>query len=258
MNMSKFHFIAALVSVALLSFGCARKHNGSDTRGEEHTEAEHGDTGVTFKEGKGLRVPKSTAEFIGLKILDVGEQKIASTLRFTAKVYRQSTKDKLAGELHSTSASAFLRKGDAEKLKVAQPVNIETDGVTLTGKVAALNREMEKANGQIEVLLEIDDAQKPLAMGAYVEVVVPTGQQETIVGVPKEAVLKTAEGTFVYTVSGEHLVRSEIKIGEVSNDTIEVKDGLYAGDQIVVSPVMTLWMAELQSIRGGQACADGH
>ena len=29
-------------------------------------------------------------------------------------------------------------------------------------------------------------------------------------------------------------------------------------DEVVVNPVMTLWMAELQSIRGGKACADGH
>jgi hypothetical protein len=26
----------------------------------------------------------------------------------------------------------------------------------------------------------------------------------------------------------------------------------------VVQPVMTLWLAELQSLRGGKACADGH
>lgn len=38
---------------------------------------------------------------------------------------------------------------------------------------------------------------------------------------------------------------------------LQVTDGLYAGDQIVVQPVMTLWMAELQSLRGGKVCSDG-
>jgi hypothetical protein len=39
---------------------------------------------------------------------------------------------------------------------------------------------------------------------------------------------------------------------------VQITDGLYAGDQVVVQPVMSLWLAELQSLRGGKACADGH
>jgi hypothetical protein len=49
-----------------------------------------------------------------------------------------------------------------------------------------------------------------------------------------------------------------VKLGAINHEWAEVTDGLYAGDQIVVSPVMTLWLAELQSLRGGKACADGH
>ena len=59
-------------------------------------------------------------------------------------------------------------------------------------------------------------------------------------------------------MSGKQFVRAALKTGEVSNESVEVTDGLYAGDRIVVQPVMTLWLAELQSIRGGKACADGH
>ena len=91
-------------------------------------------------------------------------------------------------------------------------------------------------------------------MGAYVEAVVPAGKAETVVAIPASALLKTAEGNFVYTVSGDRLLRAEVKVGEINNDIVDVKDGLYAGDQIVVNPVMTLWMAELQSIRGGKSC----
>ena len=75
---------------------------------------------------------------------------------------------------------------------------------------------------------------------------------------PRSSIFRTTEGDFVYTVNGEHFVRAPVKLGRVNHDFAEVTDGLYAGDQIVVQPVMTLWMAELQSIRGGKACADGH
>ena len=41
-------------------------------------------------------------------------------------------------------------------------------------------------------------------------------------------------------------------------DFAEITEGLYAGDQIVTSPVNTLWMAELQILRGGKSCTCGH
>jgi hypothetical protein len=44
----------------------------------------------------------------------------------------------------------------------------------------------------------------------------------------------------------------------MNNELVEITDGLYAGDQIVTSPVNDLWMAELQILRGGKACTCGH
>jgi hypothetical protein len=35
---------------------------------------------------------------------------------------------------------------------------------------------------------------------------------------------------------------------------VEIKDGLYAGDQVVLQPVMSLWLTELAAVKGGQAC----
>ncbi len=247
-----------LLFIGVLASGCGGSQNDAEAHGEEHAVSEHAEEGILFSATKGLSVPKNTADFIGLKIVDVEEQKMASTLRFSAKVYQPSATGKPTAESRPALASGFLRKADAERLKVGQSVKMEAKDSALTGKVVALNRQMEKANGQVEVLIEIDDPQKSLAMGNYVEALVPIGNDKTVIGIPRTALLRTAEGNFVYTVSGEHLVRSEVKVGDVSNEVVEIKDGLYAGDQIVANPVMTLWMAELQSIRGGAACADGH
>ena len=101
-------------------------------------------------------------------------------------------------------------------------------------------------------------SESPLAAGAFLSVTVPLGGEKSVVSVPRSALFRTTEGDFVYTVSGEHFMRAPVKLGGVNHEFAEVTDGLYAGDQIVVQPVMTLWMAELQSLRGGKACADGH
>jgi multidrug efflux pump subunit AcrA (membrane-fusion protein) len=128
----------------------------------------------------------------------------------------------------------------------------------MSGRVVALERDLEKASGQVEVLLAISDSEPPLASGALLSVTVPIASERNVVSVPRTALFRTTEGDFVYTVSGEHFVRTAVRLGSVNPEFAEVTDGLYAGDQFVIKPVMALWMAELQSLRGGKACADGH
>ena len=148
----------------------------------------------------------------------------------------------------------------AAKLSEGQTVSVQSGegGVALPGRIVTLKRDLEKASGQVEVLLAVPDGESPLAAGALISVTVPLGGEKSVVSVPRSALFRTTEGDFVYTVSGEHFMRAPVKLGGVNREFAEVTDGLYAGDQIVIQPVMTLWMAELQSLRGGKACADGH
>jgi multidrug efflux pump subunit AcrA (membrane-fusion protein) len=65
-------------------------------------------------------------------------------------------------------------------------------------------------------------------------------------------------GTFVYVPNGRYFFRTPVKVGRKTEETVEVLDGLYSGDEVVREPVTSLWLAELQALRGGVACADGH
>ena len=76
--------------------------------------------------------------------------------------------------------------------------------------------------------------------------------------IPQAALLTTAEGTFVYAKNDEFFLRTSVKVGARSGDHVEITDGLYTGDEIVTTPVMALWLAELQVLRGGKACTCGH
>jgi multidrug efflux pump subunit AcrA (membrane-fusion protein) len=116
--------------------------------------------------------------------------------------------------------------------------------------------DLGSVSGMVEVVVEILDGATSPSVGSFVTVIVPTGKEEKVVSVPRSALLRTSEGNFVYTVSGERFVRAAVKLGVVNGEFAEVADGLYAGDQIALKPVMTLWLAELQAIRGGKACSD--
>lgn len=247
-NLLTYSFSALL---ALLLAACgghkgeeSHAHGASGEEGHGHGHEE----GVTFSEKTGLSVPKETAEFIGLEIIDVEEREIAATTEFTAQVYNAQSNVVLASGFVSREIGSLLKRGTA---LAGQTPN----GIVADVRVTAVKT--NAPNGLVEALLEIPSG-TTFKIGDVVTIPVQTGAKGKVVTVPKRALLKTVEGHFVYTVSGERLVRAPVKVGAINHEFVEITDGLYAGDQIAVQPVMTLWLAELQSIRGGKACADGH
>lgn len=73
--------------------------------------------------------------------------------------------------------------------------------------------------------------------------------------VPESSLLSTATGDFVFTVNGDHFLRTEVKPAGHAGGFITVADGLLEGDQVVTNGVRELWRIELQATKGGAACA---
>jgi hypothetical protein len=67
------------------------------------------------------------------------------------------------------------------------------------------------------------------------------------------ALLEDREGTLW---AGSLARRSVGRLCAVQSGKTEChgEDGLYVGDQVVLQPVMSLWMTELAAVKGGQAC----
>ena len=76
--------------------------------------------------------------------------------------------------------------------------------------------------------------------------------------VPSSALLRTSEGTFVFVQNGQRWLRTGVKLGAETAGMMQIADGLLEGDVIAVAGVWDLWLAELQAIKGGVGCADGH
>lgn len=76
--------------------------------------------------------------------------------------------------------------------------------------------------------------------------------------VPSGAVLRTIRGDFVYVANGEWFLRTPVTLGAVDATHVEIGEGLYEGDIVVVQGVPALALAEMQALNGGVGCADGH
>jgi hypothetical protein len=250
--------ILGIASIVLALSGCARKAHEATEHDTHATQA-----GVTFNSKQGLSVPPTTAKYIGLQVADVEQRNVTASVRFSARVYQTVSERQFASAAPAATsialASAFVSPAQAALLTNGQAAVVAANGKEeLKGEIAAVNRLLEKAQDQVEIMLTIEDPGARLTNGVIASISVPLGREQSVVTIPRSALLRTAEGDFVYTMSGKQFVRTAIKTDGVNNDLLEVTDGLYVGDRIVVEPVMALWLAELQSIRGGKACADGH
>ena len=245
---------ALAIALAAILGGCGRKETG-----RSHVEKTDG---VTFSEKHGLKVPEETAKFIGLEIAEVQERKVTPSFPFEAQVFRDATEAQFASTPSSARsialATTVLNTNDIPLQIGTQVTVLGPHGKTFLGRISNLHATGGAASGFVESIVAVHDDEGALKRGETISAIVSTIEEKTVSVIPRTSLLKTAEGNFVYTLSGDHYVRTPIKVREVNGDFAEITEGLLTGDQVVVKPVMTLWLAELQAIRGGKACADGH
>lgn len=242
--------LLSLLVVSVCLAGCNNK-SASPAGGDEHGGDDHG---INFKAKEGLAVPEDIARNIGLQLADVTERKVNGQLTFAAQVYGEAGPQARRVAL----ASAWVDRTAAQFVPVGLDIVAQTSDMnSLTGVVARVLRAAD-TNAAVEVLLELQAEQGELKPGDFVRVTVSTPGKGDVSVIPRAALLRTAEGAFVYVVNGARLKRTAVKLGGEQDGVIEVRDGLLAGDKIAVSGVPLLWLAELQNIRGGKSCCDVH
>ena len=237
----KRHIVNMVIFTVLtgLLTGCTPTATGS--AGEESVEI-----GPKYSAKNGLLVPSDTRLSLGLKVVEVTEQKVPATLEVQLRVYQTGKEPILA--------SASVTPEEVKALKRGQAVRARPNGASFTGRVTGVSDQLQKATGMAEVLVEFGNGSGASVAGVFLPASIDLDSAATVVTIPRAALLECSDGHSVYTVSGEHLVRTPVKVGATSGDIVEIKDGLYAGDQVVLQPVMSLWMTELAAVKGGQAC----
>ena len=200
------------------------------------------ENGVRFKKGEGLSVTDEMAKSIGLQTADVEEQKMTSRLKFT-----------LQPRVGTNEATGWLTASQAENIQPGEVVQISGNPGTM-GKVSNIAKHSLSEWVDFQITVTTDTAMED-AKEIQASVMMP--ETEAAASIPRSALLSTVEGNFVYAVNGKHFFRTAVTVGTMNEDHAEITDGLFAGDAVVTTAVMSLWMAELQVLRGGKACACG-
>ena len=139
---------------------------------------------------------------------------------------------------------------EGKRVKAGQPVEvIKSTNQPLVGVVLTVQKAL--ALGESEVVLGVSNAMTTLKPGEFVPARINIPREQAVTAIPRSALLRTAEGTFVYAVNGDAYHRTTVKIGAEADGWVEITDGLLTGDQVVTKPVETLYLIELRATKGG-------
>ena len=248
------------LAASLFLVGCNHKEGDGHDHGKEeahgkddgHGHGAESPSGASFKAGKGVTVTDETKKILGLKVADATEEKLPHEIRFTAQVY-----DTLPNRLTPVTnrpartllASGFVAPAQASRVRAGMTVRFSApSGATAEGTVKEIHSALALGDAEIDAFLPAEAAFKS---GDFVSAILTLPRTNTVTVIPQSALLRTSEGAFVYAVNGPAYFRTAVKVGAETGDRVEITDGLLPGDQVVTTPVQTLWLIELRAVKGG-------
>lgn len=250
---------AALGLSAFMLAGCGHKegdghdHEAAHGAHDGHGHGEEPSSGASFKAGEGVTLTDETRKNLGVEVADITERRLPNQIRLTMQVFGEKHHHAINVEDHAgcdVHGSAFLSDTTAAAVKAGQPVEvIKSTNQPLVGVVLTVQKAL--ALGESEVVLGVSNAMTTLKPGEFVPARINIPREQAVTAIPRSALLRTAEGTFVYAVNGDAYHRTTVKIGAEADGWVEITDGLLTGDQVVTKPVETLYLIELRATKGG-------
>lgn len=245
--LSSFLLIWMLVGVTILPLGCGKEKARSGGHEEEESPS-----GASFKPGKGVMLTNETSKILGLEIADVTEELLPQVVQLNVQIFTATHRLEDLNVDHSdcdVHGSGFLPPDKAALVAPKQLVKLQTVNETFDGFVVVVQKPL--AHGETEIIVGVMSSDGKLKDGDFVSATISVPRDKSVTVIPNSALLRTAEGTFVYAVNGDAYYKTTVTIGSTAEGKIEITDGLYPGDQVVVKPVETFWIIELRATKGG-------
>ncbi|WP_433612224.1 efflux RND transporter periplasmic adaptor subunit [Dactylosporangium sp. CA-139114] len=147
-------------------------------------------------------------------------------------------------DLSKLQVNASFAESDATKLKAGQTASITwsaLSGTRATGKVAAISPTATTSNNvnSYAVTISLDSLPEGVRLGQSTTAVVTVAEAQNVLRIPSAA-LRTAGGrrTVQVQVNGQTEER-QVEVGITGGGFVEVKSGLQAGEQVVITTTTT-------------------
>jgi Cu(I)/Ag(I) efflux system membrane fusion protein len=128
---------------------------------------------------------------------------------------------------------------DLGVLAVGQPVIVQARGFPgrkFIGKLDVIYPEINKETRTARLRIELTNPDLVLLHGMYVDAEIDVGSPAPVLAIPESAVMDTGRRQAVFVDMGEgRLEPREVKLGHRGGGYVEVRDGISAGDPVVIS-----------------------
>lgn len=108
------------------------------------------------------------------------------------------------------------------------------------GNVIRLAPTIDQKTRALRAEVKIDNEQGLLRPGMYVEVTIIGDRRENVPVVPRRALTERGGRRVVFVLRGQRVARQEVTLGIGDDVIVEVKEGLQAGERVVVRGLETL------------------
>lgn len=138
-------------------------------------------------------------------------------------------------------SSYYVELGASEhvvhKLATGQLVTCMIPGSAspIQGTVEQISPIMSESSKTYPVKIRIDEGVENLRVGMSIHTTIALDKPERAVAVLKEAVLVVGEKTMIFVVEEGRAIQREIQIGSSNATHFQVKSGLVAGEQVIIT-----------------------
>ena len=144
--------------------------------------------------------------------------------------------------LDSVVVEAALFEQDFSRVRVGAPVSITTDAFpnrTFAGRIAFLGTQADPQTRTLTARALIANP-SGLRPGMFARGQIVTGQSNRVLTVPASAVLSDGAAQVVFVAQGDSYERREVAVGTQSDNRVEIKSGVKAGESVVTSGAAAL------------------
>jgi len=138
------------------------------------------------------------------------------------------------GDLSSFEVEATISDVHVGKLKLGGPVNVRIRDIALRGKIAAISPAVQ--NGVVSFVVALDEkSDESLHPNLRADVFVVTSIVENVIRVKNGPFYNGNVDQGIFTIRGDHAVKTIVDIGVSNFDWVEIKSGIKPGDEVIVS-----------------------
>lgn len=141
-------------------------------------------------------------------------------------------------DISQVYAVVNIEQKDVGRVQVGQKATITVDAYpdkAFDGMVDIINPEAGTGNRMFRVKVRIDNADGALRPGMFAKAQLAVGAPVQVLAMPQAAVVQNQGLYYIFILQDNKAVRRQVEIGDVNGDMIQIKSGLQAGENVIVT-----------------------